>query len=105
MIFVYNSVEQKSCIILQRVESLLCNNREIRKYIRAVSRQRLGRHVPAATDTHATMVQQHKKCVFYVVTQRRGKHISAATNPDTIEELCFLCGPCRDCTTGTVLGN
>jgi hypothetical protein len=32
-----------------------------------------------------------------VATQRRGKHISAATYPDTeMEELCFLCGPCRD---------
>jgi hypothetical protein len=29
----------------------------------------------------------------------RGKHISAATNPDTIEKLCFLCGPCRDVIT------
>jgi hypothetical protein len=32
-----------------------------------------------------------------VTTQRYGKHLSAATNPDTtIEELCFIRGPCRD---------
>jgi hypothetical protein len=36
-------------------------------YIRAVSAQRLSEHVPAATDTNATT-----------------------------EELCFLCGTCRD---------
>jgi hypothetical protein len=29
--------------------------------------------------------------------QRRCKHISAAANRNTaIEELCFMCGPCRD---------
>jgi hypothetical protein len=36
-----------------------------------------------------------------LATQRHGKHISEATIPDTtIEELCFLCGPCRDVITG-----
>jgi hypothetical protein len=40
-----------------------------------------------------------------VATQRRGKHISAATNSDTIDELCFLCCPCRVVITGTVWGN
>jgi hypothetical protein len=34
---------------------LLCNDREISKYTRDVSRQRLGKHVPAATDTHVTI--------------------------------------------------
>jgi hypothetical protein len=52
---------------MQRVEPLLCNNHDVGGYSRAVSWQRLGKHVPAATDTNAT-----------------------------IEQLCFLCGPCRD---------
>jgi hypothetical protein len=39
-------------------------------------------------------------CSAVVAKQRRGKHISGATNPDTIEEVCFLCRPCRDVTTG-----
>jgi hypothetical protein len=38
-----------------------------RPHTKAVSGQRLGKHIPAATDTNAT-----------------------------IEELCFICGPCRD---------
>jgi hypothetical protein len=46
---------------------MLCNDREMDGYTSSVSRQRLGKHVPAAKDTIAT-----------------------------IEELCFLCGPCRD---------
>jgi hypothetical protein len=29
--------------------------------------QWLGKHVPAATDTNATMVQQERRSVFYVV--------------------------------------
>jgi hypothetical protein len=53
--------------ILQRVEQFLCNNSEIRDFIKPVSVKRLGEHVPAATDASAK-----------------------------IEELCFLCGPCRD---------
>jgi hypothetical protein len=39
--FIHNTV---------RVEPLQRNDREVRKYTRAVSRQRLGKHVPAATD-------------------------------------------------------
>jgi hypothetical protein len=38
-----------------------------KKCTRAVSRQRIDKHVPAATDTNATMVQQQKNSVFYVV--------------------------------------
>jgi hypothetical protein len=41
-----------------RVEPLLCNDREISKYTRAVSRQRLGKHFHAATDTHVTIKLQ-----------------------------------------------
>jgi hypothetical protein len=79
--------------ILQRVEPLLCNDREISKYTRG-------------TDSVNTFQdQQIRKQEWYgnrgtlfsvvcpgaVATQQRGKHISAATNPDTvIEELCFL---------------
>jgi hypothetical protein len=36
-------------------EPLLCNNHEISNYTRAVSRQWLGKQVPVATDTHATI--------------------------------------------------
>jgi hypothetical protein len=52
---------------LQLVELLLFNNREMGGYIGAVSEQRLGEYFPAEADTNAS-----------------------------IEELCFLCGPCRD---------
>jgi hypothetical protein len=41
--------------ILWSVETLLCNEPEIKKFTRAVSRQRLGKHFPAATNTHATI--------------------------------------------------
>jgi hypothetical protein len=47
--------------------AILCNDREISKYTRAVSGQRLGKHVPAATDTNATKVQQQRNYVLYVV--------------------------------------
>jgi hypothetical protein len=67
-----------------RVESLLCNDREKNKYKTEVPRQRLGKHVPAATDTNETMVQQYSNGVF-CGPQRRGKHMSTVTNPDTIE--------------------
>jgi hypothetical protein len=50
---------------MERADPLLRNERETDGYTRAVSRQQLGKHVPAAKDTNAT-----------------------------IEELCFLCGPC-----------
>jgi hypothetical protein len=35
--------------------ALLCGDSEISKYARAVSRQRLGKHIPEVTDTHATI--------------------------------------------------
>jgi hypothetical protein len=41
--------------ILWRVEPLIWNDREISKYTGAISRQRLGKHVPAATNAHATI--------------------------------------------------
>jgi hypothetical protein len=41
-------------------------------YARVVSGKRLGKHVPAATDTRATDTRATK------------------------EEMCFLCGQCRD---------
>jgi hypothetical protein len=50
-----------------RLEPLLCDDLEMGAYTSAVSGQRLGQHVPAASDTNIT-----------------------------IEELYFLCGPCRD---------
>jgi hypothetical protein len=39
----------------RHTEPLLCNDLEISKYTRTVSRQRLGEHVPAATETHVTI--------------------------------------------------
>jgi hypothetical protein len=36
-------------------------------YTRAVSGQRLGKQVPAATDTKGTIAQVQKSCVFNVV--------------------------------------
>jgi hypothetical protein len=50
----------------------MTSGREIGGYITAASGQELGKHVPAAKNTHAT-----------------------------IEELCFLCGPCREVITRT----
>jgi hypothetical protein len=41
--------------IMQRVGPLLCNDHEINTYARTVSRQRLGKHIPAATDTNAAI--------------------------------------------------
>jgi hypothetical protein len=38
--------------------------REMGGHIMAVSGQRLGKHVPAGTDTNATMVQQQRNGVF-----------------------------------------
>jgi hypothetical protein len=45
-VIVYSNIEQ-------RVEQLLCNDREMGRYTRAVSGQRLDEHVPSATDTNA----------------------------------------------------
>jgi hypothetical protein len=38
---------------------------------RAVSRQRLGKHVTAATDTHAT-IEKHLENIFYTRSVHRG---------------------------------
>jgi hypothetical protein len=61
----YGITSQKN--VLKRVETLLCNDREISQHTRASSRQRLGKHSPAATDMNTTMFQQHSNGVFYVV--------------------------------------
>jgi hypothetical protein len=58
--------------ILYCVQPLLSNGRELGE-ITTVSRQLLGKHVPAATDTNAT-----------------------------IEERCFLCGQCQEVITRIV---
>jgi hypothetical protein len=51
---IVSASEARSFIrILWREEPLLYNDREISKYTRAISRQRLGKYVPAATDMHA----------------------------------------------------
>jgi hypothetical protein len=49
---------------LKSVEPLLCNDREMGGYTRAVSGQRLGNHVTATTDTNATMVKKQRNGVF-----------------------------------------
>jgi hypothetical protein len=56
---------------LQRVEPLLCNDREISKYTRAVSKQRLDKHVLATTDTHAA-IQALLETVFSTQSVQRG---------------------------------
>jgi hypothetical protein len=54
-----------------RVEPLLCNDREMDGYIRAVSGQRLGKHVPVARqqifNSLTVRLEQWKSSVFYVV--------------------------------------
>jgi hypothetical protein len=58
-----------------RAVPLLCDHREIGKYTRPVSRQRLGKHVPVAwqqiLNNAAVGLQQWKSCVFYVVRAER----------------------------------
>jgi hypothetical protein len=49
------------------VESLLCNDREMGEYTRAVSGQRLGKHIPAATNRRATIETLLETGCFYVV--------------------------------------
>jgi hypothetical protein len=41
-------------IIRLRVEPLLCNDCKISKYTRATAMEQLGKHIPAATEMHAT---------------------------------------------------
>jgi hypothetical protein len=48
----------KIIVPIYTVGSLLWNGREMSGYIRTVSGQRLGKHVPAATDANATVTQQ-----------------------------------------------
>jgi hypothetical protein len=51
---------------------------------RAVSRQRLCKHVPAGTDTNATMVQQERNGVSCVVLPKGYKRdgVSSLVNED-----------------------
>jgi hypothetical protein len=56
---------------IRRTLRLLCNDREMSGYTRAVSRQRLGKHIPVVRQqilNNATVgLQQWKSCDFYVV--------------------------------------
>jgi hypothetical protein len=45
----------KTGTVVPEKQPLLCNDRVIIKYTRVVSKKRLGKHVPTATDTHATI--------------------------------------------------
>jgi hypothetical protein len=53
----YYNYQQQCCLscvtakILQRVEPLLCNDRQMGGYILAISEQRLGKHVPDKQTT------------------------------------------------------
>jgi hypothetical protein len=54
-------------VILLRVEPLLCHDREVGGYTRAVSGQRLGRHVPVARQkirNNATVERNNGRAVF-----------------------------------------
>jgi hypothetical protein len=57
------------------LEPFLCNGHEIGGYTKAVSGQRLVKHVPVARQqilNNATVgLQQWKSCVFYVVRAER----------------------------------
>jgi hypothetical protein len=52
-------------VLLWRLEQLLRNDRATHGYSRAVSRQRFGRHVPAETNTHATLEVLLETGCFY----------------------------------------
>jgi hypothetical protein len=82
--------------LLQLLEPLLCNNREISKYTRIVSRQRLVKHVPMATDTHETIQvlieMEFLFDPFQVVTRRtiearidrRASRVEPGSNTSTV---------------------
>jgi hypothetical protein len=53
------------------VEPVLCNDREISKCTKAVSRQRLSKDVPAATDTNET-IEVLLETVFSALSVQRG---------------------------------
>jgi hypothetical protein len=57
------------------------------------------KEVLTATNRHATTEELLETMFSVAATQLLGKHAST-----TIEELCFLRGPCRDVITGTVSG-
>jgi hypothetical protein len=55
--------------ILQRVHPLLCNDREMDRYTRAISGQRLRKHIPVARQQiiNNARVGLQQSCLFYVV--------------------------------------
>jgi hypothetical protein len=63
LISVFNILQDKQ---KKKTTNLLMKNNNIIA-CRAVSRQRLGKHVPLATDTNAIIVQQQRNGVLYVV--------------------------------------
>jgi hypothetical protein len=54
-------------MLLWHAEQLICNDRKISDYTRAVSRQRLGKHVPMAMNTHAMIEVLLETVCFCVV--------------------------------------
>jgi hypothetical protein len=49
------NTRNKNILTMQCVEPLLCNNREMEGYTRAVLGQRIRKHVPTATNRRVTM--------------------------------------------------
>jgi hypothetical protein len=54
-------------LVLYRVESLLFNDREMGGYTKAVSGQRLSKHVPAVTNRRTTIEVLLETGRFYVI--------------------------------------
>jgi hypothetical protein len=52
---------------MQRAQLLLCDDREMDEYTTDVSRQRLGKHIPAATNLYATIEVLLEMECFYEV--------------------------------------
>jgi hypothetical protein len=69
--------------VLKHVQPLLCNRRINNGVMQPVSRERLGKHIPTAKNTHATIEEPVSK-------QRFGKH----TTIGVLLETASLFGPC-----------
>jgi hypothetical protein len=66
--------------VLLRVQPLLCNRRINNGVMQPVSKERIGKHIPAATNTHTTIEE-------YISKQPIGNHTTKGV------ERCFLFGP------------
>jgi hypothetical protein len=73
----------KNKIILQHVQPLLCNTWINNGVIQPVSRKRIGKHIPAATNTHATIEDP-------VFNQRIDKHTAIGVLLETVFSVRFV---------------